>query len=309
MLTTFHLLNNIRNIFKKNKIASAQAEAEILLGHFTKLGRADFFLKDQPVSSVTQKKIEKALKRRIKREPLQHILGEAWFYGHRFITTKDALIPRPETEILVSETLSVLAKSQERGVTAVGVRLENTEGGFRADNRRQDPEPEILDLGTGSGCVAVSLTLALPDCRMTALDKSQKALNLARKNARLHGVGKQIHFQKSDLFSSIKPGAQWDVIVSNPPYIPKKELNGLSPEVKCDPRLALDGGKNGLQIIEKILDEAPRYLKKGGFLLMEIGAGQSKALRKILKDSSNYKNLEFIKDFNGIERVLKIQHG
>ncbi len=278
------LLKNVEKALAKGRVVSAAAEAEILVRHYAKLGRVDFFAGSRNVPPAARKKIEKAVAKRVKGIPLGQILGEADFYGRTFAVDRHVLVPRPETEVLVEETLKAL-----------------TETGLRA--------PETLDLCTGSGCIAVSLTLERPDCKMTALDVSPKALRIARKNVEKHGLRKKVRFLKGDLFEAFGKGkkAFWDVIVSNPPYIPRNELKKLPREVRREPRVALDGGEAGLNVIRKILDEAPRYLKAPGRLLLEIGKGQSRALAKDLARRPEYSDWKFVKDHTGIERILTVR--
>ncbi len=244
------------------------------------MSRVDFFAGERPISAKARRKIEKAVSTRLRRVPLAYIIGSADFLGESFHVSRDVLIPRPETEILVEETLKI------------------------AQNFHNPLK--ILEIGTGSGCIAIGLTKRLPDCRMTALDVSPKALRMARKNARVHGVAGRIRFLRSDLFPK---GRRWDVIVSNPPYIPTGEIAKLEREVRREPCLALDGGRQGLEIIRKILDESPAHLEKDGFLLMEIGHDQSLLIGKIISQDRRWTEHRFIKDFAGIERILIARHG
>jgi release factor glutamine methyltransferase len=272
-------LRKTRDLLTKAEVPSAAAEAEILVRHFAKLTRIELFAGPKTVSPRDAARIAAAARLRVKGKALQLILGEAPFDGHSFFVTKNVLIPRPETEGLVEEA--------ERLVSALPAGVKS---------------PQILDLGTGSGCIAVSLTLRKPACRMTALDVSAAALNVARKNARNKGLRDNIRFLKSDLFSALK-NERFDLIVSNPPYIPSGEIWGLQPEVRSEPRLALSGGKDGLRTIEKILKDAPRFLRDGGTLLMEIGKGQSKTLAKKYSDSAAWLAPRFVKDLADVERV------
>lgn len=260
------------------------------------MSRLDFLTGQKILSSRVKKSIRQAMDKRRKGMPLAYVLKQAEFYGHSFFVTRDTLIPRPETELLAEEALKVLRP-------------------FR--------EPAVLDIGTGCGCLAVGLTIARPDCRMTALDISKNALAVARKNIRRHGLEEKIKLVHSDLFNAFHVGAPlvgvqnrgagtspapaWDLIVSNPPYVDEVEMPDLPREVLREPRVALDGGKRGLAVIERILGEAPRFLKKGGFLLMEIGAGQARVLEKRISKDLNYAHLRFIKDLAGIDRVLMVE--
>ncbi len=286
-LAAFSARENLRFLketerkLRAKKIQSPEVEAERFILHFAKTDRLSFFTGASGITGGQKKNLETALKKRFTGIPMAHLTGMAGFYGLDFYVNRHTLIPRPETELLIEKTLHILEE-------------------------RRSPEPEILELGAGSGCVAVSLTIARPDCRMTALDISSQALKIARKNALFHQVGRRLTFRRSDLFSSL--GAEcrgfWDVIVSNPPYIPTGELGRLQREVRKEPFLALDGGKKGLEIIDRILDQAPGYLKSGGYLLLEIGKGQSKTVARKMSGMKAYQNFEFFKDYAGIDRVL-----
>ncbi len=275
----------IRTELLKRKIPSARYEAEELLKHFGKMSRLELFSGEKPVSRRGQDLAKKAVRARLSGKPLGHILKETEFCGLKFFLDANVLIPRPETEILAEESLNVLNQNYS-GKTA-----------------------DVLDVGTGSGVLAVCLTLKRPGCRMTALELSEKALCIARKNINLHGLDKHIRLVKSDLFKvfGTQKKAFWDIIVSNPPYVPKEDFAGLSKEVRSEPFLALNGGPKGLQIIKRILKEAPHFLKKNGWLLMEIGDGQSKLVRRELKTDKNFKDLRFVKDFSGVERILIVR--
>lgn len=272
------LLSQVAARLAASEVTSAYPEAEMLVRHFAKMDRVSFFAGSRPVAPAARRKIEKALSARIEGQAIQYVLKKAEFCGRSFLVTKDVLIPRQETEMLVDRALEI-------------------------------PARDILDIGTGSGCIAVCLTLERPDCRMTALDLSKKALAVARKNSNYHELGKRITFLHSDLFSAVR-GRRFDMIVTNPPYIPAGEIAGLPREVRGEPLQALDGGAKGLDIIEKILTQAPGYLTPGGALLMEIGLGQSAPVEKILKRDTRYASFNFIQDLAGIHRLVEARvHG
>ena len=282
------LLRKIEADLKAAHILSPEAEAETLITHFSGVRRLDFFTGEKKITLSARRSIQKALTVRKKGKPLFYLTGEAPFYGRLFRVTPDTLIPRPETEVLVEKTLDLL-KTRYEGKTA-----------------------DILDLGTGTGCIAVSLTLEHPDCRMTALDASPEALRIARKNLDLFDLRGRIRLVQSRLFDAFDKDKRrsWDIIVSNPPYVPREGWKKLSREVRSEPRLALDGGPRGLRVVEKILDESPAFLASGGWLLMEIGDGQSVFLEKRLRSKRTFARFDFIKDLNGIDRVLVAQkHG
>ncbi len=262
-------------------VLSPRAEAEQLVSHYGRLDRLEIFTKRKPLPRNARAAIHRVLRKRRTGVPLAYLTKEAFFWGYAFQVKPGVLIPRPETERLVEEALKVI------------------------DTHFPNKDPRILDLGTGSGCIAVCLTLERPPCRMTALDTSSHAIKVARNNIKRHGLSNKIRLVKSCLFDFFKKkSALWDVIVSNPPYVPTSLIPVLSKEVQNEPSLALDGGREGLDILKAILAEAPRFLKPGGHLLMEIGEGQSRKLKKILSGIAEYESLRFEKDLNGIERVL-----
>ncbi len=276
-------LKNTEKKLSAARIPSARVEAELLIRHFTGQSRIELLTGDQPIRPRHRRLIEQALQKRLQRIPLAYVIGEADFFGRDFCVTPDTLIPRPETEILLEQALELM------------------------DSPLCPKKPQVLEIGAGTGCLAVSLTIARPDCRMTALDISPKALKVASKNAKRYGVSRNIRFRYSNLFSVFGRTKKecWDVLISNPPYIASDEMKALPREVRKEPVLALDGGKKGLDIIFKILEEAPAYLKKGAWLLIEIGKGQHRDLEKKLNKIDAYHQIIFIKDLAGIKRVLK----
>jgi release factor glutamine methyltransferase len=260
-------------------LKTARHEFEQMVCHYGRMDRLAYYTGAKKLTAAARRRVDRGVKMRAKGIPLGHILGLAPFYGRDFLVTPDTLIPRPETERLVEEALKVLRANYE-GKT-----------------------PSVLDMGTGSGCIAASLTLEGPACRMTAIEASTKALAVARKNFKRLGLDKKIDSYPSALFSRFfGKKAIFDIIVSNPPYIPNRELKTLSREVRREPELALDGGPDGLSIVDAILEQGPKFLKPGGWILLELGKGQSKKLAK--KWAGKFRSLKFEKDLNGIERFL-----
>jgi release factor glutamine methyltransferase len=222
--------------------------------------------------------IASVLKRRIRGEPLQYILGETEFMGLEFRVASHVLIPRPETEILVETALRIVHSSK-----------------FRVQS--------ILDLGTGSGCIAISLAKYLPDTNITATDISESAIEIAKQNAIKNNV--KINFLHSDLFNNDElRTADYELIVSNPPYVPTDELAGLQPEINYEPKIALDGGRDGMDFYRQIITRAPGCLKKEGFLILEIGYNQYEPVRGLFKKSGSLEITEVVKDYSGIDRVI-----
>lgn len=221
--------------------------------------------------------------KRAKGEPLQYILGKCEFLCLEFKVRPGVFIPRPETEILVEKTIEIV--------------------------RCQMPDArcQILDIGTGSGNIAVSLAKNIQNSKITTVDISQEAIDLAKENAKLHGVMDKIEFIKADIFSAtayeLRP-MSYDLIISNPPYIKSADIERLQIEVQQEPRVALDGGTDGLDFYRNIIKLSSVFLKPGGILLFEIGFGQAQDISKIVKAFGGFEVVKIIKDYNRIERVV-----
>lgn len=256
-------------------------ETELAFCEILNCGRASLYRnKNSLLEPDEYSRISSALRRRARGEPLQYILGRTEFFGLDFKVSPDVLIPRPETEVLVETTLKIVRKS------------------FSPQVRKL----KILDVGTGSGCIAVSLAKALPQAEISATDISAKALAAAKENAALNKV--KINFIKADLFRTLDLSPlTFDLITSNPPYIPGAEIAGLQPEIQYEPTIALDGGRDGLDFYRRIVKDAAGYLADGGFLIMEMGYGQAKAVKNILLNSGNFEIIESARDYHNIERV------
>lgn len=258
-------------------------EAELVFIELLRCDRASLYLnKSMILESDRSSFICDVLKKRIKSEPIQYILGWAEFMGLRFKVNKHVLIPRPETEILVEAAIKLFSTlSPQRSAL------------------------NILDLGTGCGCIAVSLAKFLPDIRITATDISKEALKLARHNAEANGVTERIDFVQSDLFkaASLKLLA-YDIIVSNPPYIPNGEIESLQPEVRQEPRIAIDGGVDGLDFYRRIIRDSAGLLKKTGYLILEMGFAEKCRIEDIFRKSGNFEIIETVKDYGDIDRVI-----
>lgn len=264
-------------LYKTNNFSDSEALAEIdfsieLISGSTKkelvLGKE---LSEEHKSLIT-----KAIERRVKtREPLAHIIGKTYFMDEVFIVSKDTLIPRPETELLVRKSLELIENNRCK---------------------------QVLDLGTGSGCIACMLA-KLTDAQILGVDISKDALNIALDNAMNMELMNKALFRKSDFFSNIQE--KYDLIISNPPYIPKKEKNTLQYEV-CfyEPELALfTEDEHGIENYEKIISQSHNYINPSGHLVFELGIGQSVLVRDLL-EFYGYKNIEIIKDLSGIDRVI-----
>lgn len=252
----------------------ANVEVKMLLEHFANYGAKDIIMGNKLTDDKLKIVKEKAQLRAKTRQPIQHIIGYADFMGEKFLVNSSVLIPRDETEILVRKAIETI-----------------NENGFKM----------ALDVGTGSGCIAC-MVAKHTDCQIIGLDVSTDALNVALDNAsRLNLFNKAI-FRKSDVFSNVKPCESFDIIISNPPYIPAGTV--LQKEVMFDPKLALFASdKDGLEFYEKISKNAPKILNTGGYLLFELGVGQSQAVKDIMTQAG-FKDFEIIKDLAGIDRVI-----
>lgn len=254
----------------------ANVEVKMLIEHFCGYTVADIIMGKKLDSEKLKIVKEKAELRARTRQPVQHIIGFADFMGEKFIVNPSVLIPRDETEILVRKAVEIINKNN-----------------FKM----------ALDVGTGSGCIACMIAI-LTDCQIIGLDISKDALNTALDNAsRLNLFNKAI-FRKSDVFSNVKPNESFDIIISNPPYIPPQEKAGIQTEVKFDPEQALfTTDEKGLEFYEKITNGAPAILNKGGYLIFELGMGQAADVRKLM-EINGFSDIEIIKDLAGIERVI-----
>lgn len=253
----------------------AVIEVKMLIEHFANYTVSDLIMGKKLDSNKLKIVEEKARQRAKTREPIQHIIGFADFMGEKFIVNPSVLIPRDETEILVRKAIEIINKNDLKAA---------------------------LDVGTGSGCIACMIA-KYTDCRIIGLDISTDALNTALDNAsRLNLFNKAI-FRKSDIFSNVKTDESFDIIVSNPPYIPPSEKEKIQKEVTFDPESALyTTDEKGLEFYEKIISDAPKILNKGGYLLFELGIGQSQEVKNFMK--KDFENIEIIKDLAGIDRVI-----
>ncbi len=253
----------------------AAVEVKLLLEHFANYGYKDIILGKKLTAENIELIKEKAELRAKTRRPVQHIIGFADFMGHKFIVNENVLIPRDETEILVRKAVELIN-----------------------DNNLKT----ALDVGTGSGIIAC-MTAMLTDCQIIGLDVSSDALNTALDNASKLNLFNKAIFRKSDVFSNVKPGETFDIIISNPPYIPPSQRTGIQREVEFDPQIALfTNDEKGLEFYEKITQGAPAILNDGGFLLFELGIGQAQEVKELMQ--KDFEEIEIIKDLAGIERVI-----
>jgi len=250
----------------------AKKEVKMLLEHFCNYSEKDYIL-GHKLTEEQLKTVQDKIEARIKdRTPIQYLIGEAYFMGKYYKVTPDVLIPRDETELLVTKAIEIINENS----------LEN-----------------VLDIGTGSGCIACTIA-ERTDAVVLGVDISSDALRIALDNVTKLGINNRAVFRKSDLFSKIRDNETFDMIVSNPPYIPIG--TELEPEVKHEPKVALFAEENGLQLYRKIVSEAPKYLNRGGWLIFELGIGEAENVKTFM--SEYFENVNVIKDLAGIDRVI-----
>jgi len=275
------IINWGEKYLKDRSFDSPRNEIEILLLHLIGCEKIDLYLDFEkvikPEDLIT---LRGWIKRRVNREPIQHIIGHSEFYGRRFIVNQDVLIPRPETETVIDISIDALSKK-------------NT--------------PVIIDIGTGSGCIGITLALEIPRSKVFAIDISEAALSIAKKNAAIYNL-KNIEFIKMDFLSKdIKHNV--DLLVSNPPYIPQKEISSLMRDVKeYEPMIALTDNSNGLVFYQKISKIIPYVVKKNGVTILEVGRGDHHNKVKEVFSKEGYSDIETICDLNKDIRVLMINN-
>jgi release factor glutamine methyltransferase len=287
-MTVLEILNWSTHTLRDQRIENPRLNAELLLARVLNLSREGLYAGFNSQFEKEEKEaLEKLIERRISGEPLQYILGHQEFWSIDFKVDPRVLIPRPETELLVEQSLSILSE------TSLG------------------KTPSVLEIGTGSGAVAISLAKEVRDIFMVATDISREALLLAKENAKSAGLLHQIGFVNADLlgpFRYLRDQEPFDLILSNPPYIDRSEIQRLTREVRdYEPIAALDGGEDGMEFYRRIISQAPSYLRRGGWLLLEVGEGQGEKVGDQLERSGNFLRPQLLPDFSGIKRVVKTQ--
>ena len=263
-------------LLKKNKISSYNIDSELLLANIQNLSRESLLINlDRIIKKKKYYDYKKLLQRRIKKEPIAYILKKKEFWNSKFCVSKNVLIPRPETEIIVEEILNIIETKSSKN---------------------------ILDVGTGSGCILLSIIKERPNCKGTALDISKKALNIAKTNAKMHHLENKIKFENIDIDKFMH--CKYDLIVSNPPYINKIEFKRLEDNVKqFEPKIALVAGVDGLKIIKNLIIKSKKLLKNNGKLIFEIGEKQENKVKNFLMKNNFYIN-KVCKDFRSYPRVI-----
>ena len=286
MHTLIEILDRSTRYLEDHGIPDARRNAELLAGHVLGKSRLELYLEhDRPLESHERRQMREVLAQRKARMPLQYIFGETEFYGFPLKVNPSVLIPRPETELLVEEALRVLEGCGQ-------------------------PKPVVYDIGTGSGCIAVAIAGQCESCRIYASDISAESLKTALANARSNGVEDRIEFL---LGSDAAPfrGAhaeKADLIVANLPYVPTADIALLEPEVRDnEPRCALDGGADGLDVVRRIVPEAPSVMRPGASLILETGIGESDGVTDLLRSTGLYAQPVVTKDYRGIDRIVTVR--
>ena len=287
-MTVLEILNWSTHYLKDHRIENPRLNAELLLARVLNLSKKSLYARlNGQFQQEKKEALERLIERRISGEPLQYILGHQEFWSIDFRVDPRVLIPRPETELLVEQSVSTLSETS----------LVQT--------------PSVLEIGTGSGAIAISLAKDVRDIFIVATDISREALLLAKENAKSAGVLHQIAFVNADLlgpFRYLRDQEPFDLIVSNPPYIDRSEIQRLAREIRdYEPIAALDGGEDGMEFYRRIISQAPSYLRRGGWLLLEVGEGQGEKVADQLERSGYFLRPQLLPDLSGIKRVVKTQ--
>jgi len=290
--------------FRIKGISEPRAAAEVLLAHTLSVSRLDLYLRyDQPLNPEELARFKALVVRRREGEPVAYLTGHREFWSLDMQVTPAVLIPRPETETLVAAALEAARFYEENEVERGG----QEEGQPKTENRKpKTPSLLGLEVGVGSGAVVIALAKELPRMAWVGLDRSGAALAVARANARRHAVLDRVHLLNSDLLAALKPAAAFSLLVANLPYVPRAEWERLPREIKAfEPSEALLGGEDGLDLIRPLIRQAQQYVKGGGWMLLEVGDQQAPQVAALVEETGAYNRIETIKDFSGIERVVR----
>ena len=276
------LIHWAKSFFSKKGFKNPRREIEHLLCAVLRCKRIDVYLRfEEPLSESQLDTLRSLIKRRLEREPLQYIIGSCEFYGREFSVNKHVLIPRPETERLID-----IALEKMKGVDS----------------------PSILDVGTGSGCIATTLAIEVPSAKILGIDLSPEALKVSEENKEKLGVDNVI-FEELNILDQL-PEGPFDLLVSNPPYVPQEEMEGLMKDVKdFEPSVALTDKNDGLTFYRYFSQVAKNMINAGGWLILEVGLDKHPQLAKDIFSQSGFENIQLIKDYNGDDRVLTVPIG
>jgi release factor glutamine methyltransferase len=283
-VTVLDVIQRSSEFLTRKGVESPRLQVELMLANVLQLPRLELYLNfDRAVTEVELGRVRELVKRRGEREPLQHVLGSTCFCGLDFAVNSSVLIPRPETEVLAEKAWQQLQQLTKTGTSN---------------------SPLVLDLGTGSGCLGVILAVKCPEAKVHAIDISEGALEVARANATRLGVLDRVTFYKSDLCAALPKSLTFELVVCNPPYIPSVQIETLQPEVRdYDPRLALDGGVDGLEYYRRLAGEAPPYMAQESRLMAEFGDDQEKDVSAIFR-AAGWRIDELVTDLAGKLRII-----
>ena len=268
---------------EKVGIDQAKAEIELMLCHLLDCERLQLYMYGaEQLDEAHLERFEQIMQRRLTRHPLQFILNESWFYGRRFYVNESVMAPTPETELLCEQAIATVKQTKLT-------------------------DPRMLDVGVGSGVISVTVAAEPGRGSIVALDISEAALAVARRNVLDHGLADRIELRQSDFFSALRPDEKFDLIMSNPPYITEGDYVGLEPEVLADPKIAMTAGADGLDAIRVILRDAPNFLAPEGRIMFEIGLGQAEAVVELTGDDDRYRSLVVVKDLNQRDRLIVLE--
>ena len=290
--------------FRTKGVSEPRAAAEVLLAHTLSVSRLDLYLRyDQPLNPEELARFKALMVRRREGEPVAYLTGHREFWSLDIQVTPAVLIPRPETETLVAAALEAGRFYEEKELRSGG----QVEDQPKTENRKPKTSPLWgLEVGVGSGAVVIALAKELPSMSWVGVDLSGAALTVARANARRHAVLHRVHLLRSDLLAALKPTAAFTLLVANLPYVPRAQWERLPREIKAfEPPGALLGGNDGLDLIRPLIRQAPRYVMGGGWLLLEVGDRQAPQVAALVAETGAYDRIETIKDFSGIERVVR----
>lgn len=276
------LLKVTENLFKEKNIDNARLNAEMMLADTLNMKRIDLYLDfEKPLDEHELTQFRDKVRRRLNREPLQYILGCSEFYGLKFKVNQTVLIPRPETELIVEKCIELIGSSEL-------------------------PDVRIMEIGTGSGCISISIAKN-SDCKINAIDIDEETLSAAKENSAVHGTEDKINFTKMNLFADLKDFKGYNIVISNPPYIPIDEYNSLPKEIRnFEPGQALTDGKDGLVFYRKMIDLL-KNTKNPVKILLEIGDGKKQIVKELLEENG-IKQYTFYKDLLNIDRVLYVDY-
>ena len=300
---------------KKHGSDTPRLDTEILLAQARGCPRIQLYVDySVPLTEAERTTMRDLVRRRAQHEPVAYLVGHREFFGLDFRVTSDVLIPRPETETLVLEVITAARKRRDDGEPAsANDTATHSPDEPAADAKSNDAQAQadrspikVLELGTGSGCIAVSCAVHIPDAVVTAVDISPAALAVARGNAATHRAGERIRFLEGDLFAPLPDPERFDVIVSNPPYVAEGEMDSLPPDVRLhEPHLALRAGPEGLDVVSRLVAQAAKWLNPGGLLLIEISPEQADAVVAMLAGQPEFDPASVLKDSTGRLRVVR----